>query len=111
MSADVVCRGSFALGTACGHCSKCRDQIAAYSAMKRVDAALGTPSPILRRIAELEAENERLRDALKDMSIINEVQGAPAPWKVAMMIDIATAALTHDGEREFAVLTPKEPTP
>ena len=56
----AICRGIFALGTACGHCKKCREQIAQREAQQRVDAALNTPTLSHRKIRELEAAIERL---------------------------------------------------
>ena len=53
---DVTCRGSFALGTACGKCSRCRREIESYNAMKAVRDKLNTPSSSLSRIEELEAK-------------------------------------------------------
>ena len=53
---DVTCRGSFALGTACGKCPRCRREVESYNAMKAVRDKLNTPSSALARIEELEAE-------------------------------------------------------
>ena len=53
---EVTCRGSFALGTACGKCSRCRREIESYNAMKAVRDKLNTPSSALSRIEELEAK-------------------------------------------------------
>ncbi len=53
---DVTCRGSFALGTACGRCSRCRREIESYNAMKFVRDKLNTPSSAISRIEELEAK-------------------------------------------------------
>ena len=62
---DVTCRGSFALGTACGRCSRCRREIESYNAMKSVRDKLNTPSSAISRIEELEAKLAKAVDALK----------------------------------------------
>ncbi|WP_417816568.1 hypothetical protein [Tritonibacter scottomollicae] len=56
------CRGSFALGGACGFCPKCREQQARYAAGQKVNAALNTPTSALREIRDLQAENARLKE-------------------------------------------------
>lgn len=70
MADTYVCKGSFALGTACGKCSKCLKEIADYKAGQQASDKLYTPtsSPqterVLRqRIRELEADLKSLRNA------------------------------------------------
>lgn len=72
---NECCRGSYALGTACGKCEKCVDQREQFAANQRVHSALNTPSSALREIRELKerakqaeaklAQAERERDEWK----------------------------------------------
>lgn len=71
MSDAPNCRGSFALGSACGFCPKCRKHMADYAAGKKACDALNTPSSALRetrdlkaQLTALQAENARLRAGL-----------------------------------------------
>lgn len=50
---STVCRGSYALGTACGKCEKCVEQKEQFAAKQSVNAALNTPSSALKEIREL----------------------------------------------------------
>jgi len=62
---DAVCRGSFALGTACKQCSKCIEQIRQHKIKSSIDAAFNTPSKSLAAIRELTAERDALRAAMQ----------------------------------------------
>ena len=65
---DVTCRGSFALGTACGRCSRCRREIESYNAMKSVRDKLNTPSSAISRIEELEAKLAKAVEGFEELA-------------------------------------------
>lgn len=41
---NITCRGSFALGTACGKCSKCLEEINRHNAVVKMREALNPPT-------------------------------------------------------------------
>jgi len=51
---DVICRGSFALGTACGRCSKCLKEKENYQSSKSVHERLNGTSALKDCIETLE---------------------------------------------------------
>lgn len=53
------CKGSIALGSACGHCENCRRQLVALAAMGKLEAAVQAASP-----GSSEAIANRLRAAV-----------------------------------------------
>lgn len=55
---ETVCRGSFALGTACGYCRKCKEQIAEHTATKAVEYV---------RADYIEELEERLEKEMQDL--------------------------------------------
>jgi len=90
---DVTCRGSFALGTACRKCSRCRREIESYNAMKAVRDKLNTPSSAISRIEELEA---KLREsALQELSALGQASEA-------YQAQLAAEARTVDLEAKLA---------
>ena len=78
MTDNLTCRGSYALGTACGRCSRCKAEKDRYYASMEVDAALNTPSISLRKIREAEARGyaRGLREALHVADILAKEQQA-----------------------------------
>ena len=66
---NATCRGSFALGTACGKCSRCLTEIEIYKAMTVERDKLNTPSSAYSRIEELEA---KLAKAVKFIEFLDE---------------------------------------
>lgn len=91
---DVTCRGSFALGTACGRCSRCRREIESYNAMKSLRDKLNTPSSAISRIEELEA---KLEEAQYEIDFLNAQLEA---WQE--MAPPATKGLLKKHLRELA---------
>ena len=94
---DVTCRGSFALGTACGKCSRCRREIESYNAMKSLRDKLNTPSSALEttrkqadRIKELEAKLAKAERALRDVSqsLDWNAHGACRGWSNGLMAPV-----------------------
>ena len=77
---DVVCRGSFALGTACGKCSKCRAQKEKYYAAKSVHEKMDDYTALQARVAELEKANGHLRNNIRGLkrNIFRKTQRAEA---------------------------------
>jgi chromosome segregation ATPase len=60
----IVCKGSFALGTACRRCSRCLAESKRWQASQAVHSALNTPSSALKEIRELKAKVVELEKEL-----------------------------------------------